>query len=64
MWGFSVTTQLYYLTNQLHILVTVNSHNQADPKNAAAILVGDIAAAFFLSFHILGVGLMMATSSG
>jgi len=46
---FSVTTQLYYLTSQLHVLPTVSSHDHAIPKNikrkrniTGAILVGDL----------------------
>jgi hypothetical protein len=30
---FSVTTQLYCLTDQLHVLPTVSSDDQAIPKN-------------------------------
>jgi len=30
---FSVTTHLYYLTDQLHVLATVSSHDQDVPKN-------------------------------
>jgi hypothetical protein len=67
-----VTTQLYYLTNQQQVSANVNSHHQADPKNTAAILVGDIAAVLlvgdiaavlFLSFYILGIDLITATKS-
>jgi hypothetical protein len=42
---FSATTQMYYLTSQINVSVTVSSHHQADPKfikernNTPAILL-------------------------
>jgi hypothetical protein len=44
---FSDETQLYYLTNQLHVSTTLSNHHQADPeiydtKDTVAVLVEDI----------------------
>ena len=59
---FSVKT-LHYLTNQLHVSATVSSHHQADSRNMKSKNTGT-EVVLFLSFYILGIGLMMATKSG
>ena len=59
---FSVKT-LHYLTNQLHVSATVSGHHQADSRNMKNKNT-DIEAVLFLSFYILGIGLMMATKGG
>jgi len=50
------------LTDQLHVSATVSSHHQADVRNMK--IKNTIESVLFISFYILGIGLMMATKSG
>jgi hypothetical protein len=59
---FSVKT-LHYLTNQLRVSATVSSHHQADSRNMKSKITG-IESVLFLSFYILGNGLVMANKGG
>jgi hypothetical protein len=57
--SFSVIT-LHYLTNQLRVSATLSSPHQFDSRNMKSKDTG-IETVLFLSFYILGIGLMMAT---
>jgi hypothetical protein len=59
---FSIKT-LHYLKTHLKFSVTVSSHHHADSRNMKS-KKNSIEAVLFLSFYILGIGLMMVTEGG
>jgi hypothetical protein len=57
---FSLTMQIYYLTNQINVSVTISSHHQAEPKcvkeinnTPAVLLVNDLEPCKVYNLHYI-----------